>query len=62
MEQRFFESISDEEQQRRSDAINALCRDAAGALPSDEGKDRKAIKGSYARNLTARLRAVETKR
>lgn len=57
MEQRFFDAISDEQQNRAAETIQRLKRDELARSESANGKTREDIKGSYARRLAERLRA-----
>lgn len=57
MEQRFFDAISDEQQDKAGSMVEALKREARDRAES--GKTRDHIKGSYARQLAARLAKVK---
>lgn len=56
MEQQFFDSISDEQQQASAELVQKLKRDALERSESGNGKTREDIKGSYARRIAERLR------
>lgn len=58
MEQKFFDSISDEQQEKSADLIQKLKQVELERSESPNGKTRDDIKGSYARQLAARLAKV----
>lgn len=59
MEQKFFDAISDEQHEKSADMIQKLKQDELDRSESSNGKTREDIKGSYARQLAARLAKVK---
>lgn len=57
MEMKFFNAISDEQQNAAAEAIQKLKSDELARCESRNGKTREDVKGSYSRRLAERLRA-----
>lgn len=60
MEQRFMDSISDDQQEHAAEMTRKLKRDAAIRAGRENGKTREDIKEGYARKLAARLAKAST--